>query len=71
MYSSSGTSRSMATIAPMPERLKRSTAFAVSSATSVSPMCRKKRSIGECPITDKAMRSSGAKMMRSAIAPYV
>ena len=69
VFARATTSRSIAMIAPMPERLSRSTASATSSATSLSSMRRKKRDIGDRPICASAARSSGAKTTSSAIAP--
>ncbi len=58
-------------IEPMPERLSRSTASAISSATSPTSMRRKKRAIGDCPRCASAARSSGWNTTSAANAPYV
>ena len=54
-------------MAPMPERLSRSTASATSSATSLVSMRLKKRVTPDCPRCASAARSSGAKSTTAAM----
>jgi hypothetical protein len=60
----------MAMIAPMPDRLSRSTASATCSATSLSSIRRRKRVTRDCPRCASAARSSGWKITSAANAPY-
>ena len=71
MNAVNGTSRSMAMMAPIPERDRRSTAFAISSSNGPSSGLRKKRVTCDCPRWASAARSSGWKTTSRANAPYV
>jgi hypothetical protein len=69
MYSSSDTSRSIAMIAPMPDRLNRSIASATSSPIAGLSNWPNNRDIGDRPICASAARNSGANTTSIAIAP--
>ncbi len=68
-YSSSRTSRSTAMIAPVALRLRRSTARAISSATSAAGPAPNSRNTGDCPSRASACRSSGWNTTSAANTP--
>ncbi len=69
-YSSSPTSRWMATMAPILARDSRSTPSTSSSTTSLSSILLNRRSIRLWPRRASALRSSGWKTMSAAMTPY-